>query len=29
MDEFLAVKRRVDPDARFVSSQARRVGLVT
>lgn len=28
MDEFLAVKRRVDPDARFVSSQARRVGLV-
>jgi decaprenylphospho-beta-D-ribofuranose 2-oxidase len=29
MDEFLAVKRRIDPDARFVSSQARRVGLVT
>jgi decaprenylphospho-beta-D-ribofuranose 2-oxidase len=28
MDEFLAVKRRVDPDGRFVSSQARRVGLV-
>lgn len=28
IDEFLAVKRRVDPDCRFVSAQARRVGLV-
>lgn len=27
MEEFLAVKRRVDPTGRFVSSQARRVGL--
>jgi FAD/FMN-containing dehydrogenase len=29
LDEFLAVKRRVDPHSRFTSSQARRVGLVT
>ncbi len=27
-DEFLAVKRRVDPGNRFVSEQARRVGLI-
>ncbi len=27
--EFLEVKRRVDPKCRFISSQARRVGLVT
>jgi decaprenylphospho-beta-D-ribofuranose 2-oxidase len=27
MDEFLAVKRRVDPEGRFVSAQSRRVGL--
>jgi len=29
MDEFLDVKRRVDPKGRFVSAQARRVGLVS
>jgi len=29
MEEFLAVKRRVDPTGRFVSSQARRVGLAS
>jgi len=29
MDEFLAVKRRVDPEGRFVSAQARRVGLAS
>lgn len=28
LDEFLAVKRRVDPNNRFVSSQARRIGIV-
>lgn len=28
MDEFMAVKHRVDPMGRFVSAQARRVGLV-
>jgi decaprenylphospho-beta-D-ribofuranose 2-oxidase len=27
MDAFVAVKQRVDPTGRFVSSQARRVGL--
>lgn len=27
LDEFLAVKRRIDPDGVFTSSQARRVGL--
>lgn len=29
MDEFLTVKRRVDPAGRFVSAQARRVGLAS
>jgi decaprenylphospho-beta-D-ribofuranose 2-oxidase len=29
LEEFLAVKRRVDPDGRFVSAQASRVGLVS
>ena len=27
LDEFLAVKRRIDPEGVFTSSQARRVGL--
>ena len=29
LPEFLAVKARVDPENRFVSSQARRLGIVT
>jgi FAD/FMN-containing dehydrogenase len=29
MDEFLTVRRRVDPAGRFVSAQARRVGLAS
>jgi decaprenylphospho-beta-D-ribofuranose 2-oxidase len=29
LDEFLAVKRRVDPEGRFVSAQARRLGIAS
>jgi len=28
IDEFLEIKRRIDPEGRFISAQARRVGLV-